>query len=110
MTVPPPDQPPPDEAHEGSEDDPRREVDHLGDQQVIPPRRYGESNAVDVPTGGPAIMDRVVAASIPLATLAFFAIGFGTGMWWVAWVVFLIPPALRAWLPPSPPRKTASIT
>lgn len=102
MTVSPPSQPEPEDPHVGSEDDPLRELDARDQDPVIPPRRYeAPAGAVDVPGSAPTVMDRVTAASIPLATLAFFVIGFGTGMWWVAWVVFLIPPVLRAWSKPG---------
>lgn len=102
MTDNPPSRPEPEDPHVGSEDDPRRELDARDEHPLVPPRRYEPaSDAVDVPTSPPALMDRVTAASIPLATLAFFLVGFGTGMWWVAWVVFLIPPVLRAWNKPG---------
>lgn len=102
MSVDPPRQPEPEDPHVGSEEDPLRELDARDKDPVVPPRRYEPSSgAVDVPTSAPALGDRVTAVSIPLATLAFFLIGFGTGMWWVAWVVFLIPPVLRAWNKPG---------
>ena len=101
MTVPP-SQPPPEEPHAGSEDDPRRELDTHDESAVIPPRRYDPAPPGQDPKSlersrPPQLMDRVVSASIPLSTLAFFLIGFGTGRWYLAWIVFLIPPVLRAW-------------
>lgn len=102
MSVNPPSQPEPQDPHTGSEDDPRRELDARDKDPVVPPRIYEpDPHAVDAPRPDPTVADRVAAASIPLATLAFFVIGFGTGMWWVAWVVFLIPPVLRAWNKPG---------
>lgn len=102
MSVTPPSQPEPEDPHAGSEDDPRRELDARDQHPVLPPRRYeGPSGELEIPHSTPTVMDRLSAASVPLATLAFFLIGFGTGMWWVAWVVFLIPPVLRAWSKPG---------
>ena len=42
-------------------------------------------------------MSGLMAISVPLATLAFFILGFTTGGWGWAWIVFLIPPILRAY-------------
>lgn len=106
MTIPP-SQPEPLDPHEGSEDDPRRELDPRDEHAVIPPRRYEvgdpESAAQRAlePRRAPTVMDRVSSASIPLATLTFFLIGFFTGYWWIAWVVFLVPPILKAWSRPD---------
>ena len=102
MTVHP-SQPPPEDPHEGSEDDPRRELDPLDEAAAIPPRRY-EPMEVDHPVTGevvPSTMDRVTAASVPLAVGVFMILGFTTGMWYIAWVVFLIPAALKAWNRPD---------
>ena len=98
MTVHP-SQPQPEDPHEGSEDDPRRELDPMDAHPVVPPRRY-ESAEVDHPADSavvPTTMDRFIAASGPIATAAFIVLGFSTGKWYLVWVVFLIPAALRAW-------------
>lgn len=108
MTRPPPDQPMPEgpeDPHVGSEDDPPRELDSSG--EIVPPVRYdpGQQEATGPPRGGevhrprtpPTAMDRLVAVSAPLSVILFFLIGFRTGMWYIAWVVFLVPPVLRAW-------------
>ncbi|KAB7744693.1 hypothetical protein GA707_08885 [Nostocoides sp. F2B08] len=94
----------PEDPHEGSEDDPRRELDPADEAPVAPPGRYEPAAGGDVvaaPRREPTVMDRLESASGPLAVIAFFVIGFGTGMWYVAWVVFLIPAALHAWNKPS---------
>lgn len=115
MTVPPSQPMPedPDEAgHAGSEDDPLRELDPR-DDAIAPPVRYRpdqpgadegnqrelavERRPPSIPSAPPTTLDRLTAASVPLAVITFFLIGFGTGLWYIAWVVFLIPPALRAW-------------
>ena len=97
-------QPPPEDPHEGSEDDPRRELDPADEAPVVPPRRY------EPPAGGevaattrrePTFMDRLESASGPLAIVVFFVLGFGWGLWYVAWVVFLIPAVLHGWNKPS---------
>ena len=113
----PPQQPIPEDpdehGHAGSEDDPPRELDSPDDAAVAPPVRYQsdqpgadegnphdrvvEQRAPKVPAAPPSTMDRLVAASVPISVIAFFLIGFTTGLWFVAWVVFLIPPVLRAW-------------
>lgn len=99
----PPSQPLPEEPHEGSEDDPRRELDPRDEAPVIPPRRYGaaDSTEVAVPAGEPTTMDRVIAVSWPIATAVFIILGFTTGWWYLVWVVFLIPAALKAWHRPN---------
>ena len=97
-------QPRPDDPHEGSEDDPRRELDPAAEAPVVPPRRYEPASGTDVTASGrrePTAMDRLESASGPLAVIAFFVIGFGTGMWYIAWVVFLVPAVLHAWNKPS---------
>ena len=96
-------QPQPEDPHEGSEDDPRRELDPADEGPVVPPRRYEPAAGTEVAATRrePTVMDRLESASGPLAVIAFFVIGFGTGMWYVAWVVFLIPAALHAWNKPS---------
>ena len=107
MSTQPPTPPPPEDPHEGSEDDPRRELDSRDGDSVVPPRRYegpDPAGAVDRPLRGPTVLDRLESASVPLAIIAFFLIGFGTGMWYVAWIVFLVPPALSAWNKPSTKR------
>jgi hypothetical protein len=99
----PPTQPPPEDPHVGSEDDPPRRPDPDVDVPAVPPRRYqpaGSGSAVEPRRSEPTVMDRLAAASGPLALIAFFLIGFGTGMWYVAWVVFLVPAALHAWNKP----------
>ena len=105
MKRPRPSQPPPEEPHAGSEEDPRRELDDRDRHPVLPPRRYepdgDPSTALGRPTSSPTTMDRVVAASSPLATLVFVVLGFTTGWWYIAWVVFLIPVALKAWNRPD---------
>lgn len=107
MTVPPPHQPPPEDPHEGSEDDPRRELDPMDEQPVVPPRRYASSD-VDRPAEGtvveatpPTTMDRIIAVSWPLSIAAFMVLGFTTGMWYIVWLVILIPWALSAWRNPN---------
>ena len=71
---------------------------------MVPPRRY------EPPAGGevaattrrePTFMDRLESASGPLAIVVFFVLGFGWGLWYVAWVVFLIPAVLHGWNKPS---------
>ena len=103
MAGQPPTTPP--DPHEGSEDDPpRREVDAGSDRAVTPPSRY-EGGVVPAEDSGarraPTVFDRLESASGPLALILFFLIGFGTGKWYVAWVVFLIPAVLHAWNRPS---------
>lgn len=103
MSTQPPTQPPPEDPHEGSEDDPRRELDPRDDMPAVPPRRYQAAepgSAVARPKRPPTTLDRLAAASGPLALIAFFVIGFGTGMWYVAWIVFLVPAAVHAWNKP----------
>lgn len=97
----PPTQPPPEDPHEGSEDDPPRALDP-GAAPAVPPTRYepADGGAVESRRADPTVMDRLAAASGPLALIAFFLIGFGTGMWYIAWVVFLVPAALHAWNKP----------
>jgi hypothetical protein len=102
MSTQHPAQPPPDDPHVGSEDDPRREPDPHDEVTVVPPRRYEASTvepAADVTRirSQPTVADRLVAASGPLALISFFLIGFSTGRWYIAWVVFLVPAVLRAW-------------
>jgi hypothetical protein len=96
--------PPPEDPHQGSEDDPPRELDPADGATVVPPRRYEPTSGTDVAASTrrePTVMDRLESASGPLAIIVFFVIGFGTGMWYVAWVVFLVPAVLHAWNKPS---------
>ena len=107
MSTQPPTPPPPEDPHEGSEDDPRRELDGRDEHPVVPPRRYEDAEttgALDRGRPAPTVLDRLESASVPLSIIAFFLIGFGTGMWYVAWIVFLVPPALSAWNKPSTKR------
>lgn len=108
-----PEESPHQDPHEGSEDDPPRALDPRDAPPPLPPVRYeadsvGDSHGrlernadaagagLEV-TGPPTTMDRLIAVSGPLALITFFLIGFGLGAWYVAWLVFLVPGALRAW-------------
>lgn len=98
--------------HEGSEDDLPRAMGPRDEPAPLPPVRYegdavgrstdplvsgsGPGAGLDLPSQ-PTTMDRLVAVSGPLALITFFLIGFGLGAWYVAWLVFLVPGALRAW-------------
>lgn len=95
---------PPQDPHEGSEDDPRRELDTTEQSAVVPPHRYepkGGSEVTATARREPTFMDRLESASGPLAVVVFFVLGFGWGLWYVAWVVFLIPAVLHGWNRPS---------
>lgn len=107
MSTQPPSQPPPEDPHAGSEDDPRREIDFRDEQPVVPPRRYQHadpSTEADRPRRQPTTLERIESASGPLTLISFFLIGFGTGKWYVAWIVFLLPAVLHAWNRPSTKR------
>ncbi|MCA1783734.1 MAG: hypothetical protein ABR500_08470 [Dermatophilaceae bacterium] len=100
MSIHPSTQPTPEDPHEGSENDPRRELDRRDESAVVPPRRYEPEDAgagLDPHRTQPTTLDRLAAASGPLSLIAFFVIGFSTGMWYVAWIVFLVPAAVHAW-------------
>ena len=101
MATNPPSQPPPEDPHVGSEDDPPRALTPSDEQPFVPPRPYEPGGEVDRPTRAPTVADRIVSASVPLAVLTFFLIGFLTGKWWIAWVVFLVPPVLSSWVKPD---------
>ena len=107
MSTPPPAPPPPEDPHAGSEDDPPRDVDRRDDSPVVPPRRYEMGDAATDagrPRREPTALDRLESASGPLALIIFFLIGFGTGKWYIAWVVFLLPAVLHAWNKPTTKR------
>ena len=106
MATQPPTPPPPEDPHAGSEDDPPREVERRADSPVVPPRRYEVDGGTEAarPTREPTVLDRLESASGPLALIVFFLIGFGTGKWYIAWVVFLLPAVLHAWNRPSTKR------
>ena len=107
MATTPPTPPEPEDPHVGSADDPRREVDTRDEHPVVPPRRYAGEDAdrsVERARPAPTLLDRLESASGPLSLIVFFLIGFGTGKWYIAWIVFLLPAVLHAWNRPSTKR------
>lgn len=48
---------------------------------------------------------RLLAISGTLALIIFFVLGFAFGAWGIAWIVFLIPGMVRAWMAVEAPKE-----